>query len=46
MKFSLKIEDLGKIESKHSADRNMYHLTFKTYNASIEGSLKSPKYVI
>lgn len=40
MKFTLKIEDLGRTETKHDTEKDMYHLTFKTYNASIEGKFE------
>ena len=43
MKFTLKIEDLGRTETKHDTEKDMYHLTFKTYNASIEENLKNLK---
>jgi len=40
MKFDLKIEYLGKKESKHDTDKDMYHLSFKTYNAEISGKFE------
>lgn len=40
MKFTLKVEDLGKIENKYDTEKDMYHLTFKTYNAAIEGKFE------
>ena len=40
MKFKLNIEYLGKIENKHEAEKDMYHLTFKTYNAEITGKFE------
>ncbi len=40
MKFDIKIEYLGKRESKHDTDKDMYHLTFKTYNAEITGKFE------
>ena len=40
MKFNIKIEHLGKRESKHDTDKDMYHLTFKTYNAEITGKFE------
>lgn len=40
MKFNIKIEHLGKKESKHEADKDMYHLSFKTYNAEITGKFE------
>ena len=40
MKFNLKIEYLGKKENKHEAEKDMYHLTFKTYNAEISGKFE------
>ena len=40
MKFDLKIEHLGKKETKHDADKDMYHLSFKTYNAEISGKFE------
>ena len=40
MKFNLKIEYLGKKESKHDTDKDMYHVSFKTYNAEISGKFE------
>ena len=40
MKFDLKIDYLGKKESKFDTEKDMYHLTLKTYNASIEGKFE------
>lgn len=40
MKFDLKVNYLGKKERKHDAEKDMYHLTFKTYNATIEGKFE------
>ena len=40
MKFDLKIDYLGKKELKGDTEKDMYHLTFKTYNASIEGKFE------
>ena len=40
MKFKLNIEYLGKRENKHDTDKDMYHLTFKTYNAVITGKFE------
>lgn len=40
MKFDIKIEHLGKRESKHDADKDMYYLCFKTYNAEISGKFE------
>ena len=40
MKFNLKIEYLGKRENKHDTDKDMYYLTFKTYNAEITGKFE------
>ena len=40
MKFDLKIKDLGKIEKKGDAEKHMYHIEFKTYNATIEGKFE------
>lgn len=40
MKFDLKIEYLGKKEERSDAEKDMYHLTFKTYNAQIEGKFE------
>lgn len=40
MKFDLKIQYLGKKEEKNDAEKDMYHLTFKTYNAQIEGKFE------
>tara|TARA_A100000171_G_scaffold7009_1_gene5394 strand:- start:161 stop:364 length:204 start_codon:yes stop_codon:yes gene_type:complete len=40
MKFDLKIDYLGKKEEKFDAEKDMYYLTFKTYNAQIEGKFE------
>lgn len=40
MKLNIKIEHLGKKESKYDTDKDMYHLTFKTYNAEITGKFE------
>ena len=40
MKFDIKIEYLGKKENKHEAEKDMYHLTFKTYNAEVTGKFE------
>jgi len=40
MKFSINIEHLGKRESKNDTDKDMYHLTFKTYNAEVTGKFE------
>jgi len=40
MKFNLKIDYLGKKETKGDAEKDMYHLTFKTYNAEISGKFE------
>jgi hypothetical protein len=40
MKFNLDIEYLGKKESKSDTEKDMYHLTFKTYNAQITGKFE------
>ena len=40
MKFDLKIKYLGKREEKGDTEKDMYHLTFKTYNAQIEGKFE------
>ena len=40
MKFNLKVDYLGKTENKHEAEKDMYHLAFKTYNATIEGKFE------
>jgi hypothetical protein len=40
MKFELKIDYLGKKENKHEAEKDMYHLTFKTYNAEVTGKFE------
>jgi hypothetical protein len=40
MKFDLKINYLGKREDKGDTEKDMYHLTFKTYNAQIEGKFE------
>jgi len=39
MKLDLKIEHLGKKEKK-SDEKDMYHISFKTYNASIDGKFE------
>jgi|TARA_R110002126_G_scaffold108721_3_gene245433 hypothetical protein len=38
MKFDLKIKHLGKVDKKE--ERDVYELTFKTYNAQIEGKFE------
>ena len=40
MKFSINIEHLGKRESKKDTDKDMYYLTFKTYNAEVTGKFE------
>lgn len=40
MNFTIKIEHLGKRENKHDTDKDMYHLTFKTYNAEVTGKFE------
>lgn len=40
MKFDCKIEYLGKKEDKGEAEKHLYHLIFKTYNAQIEGKFE------
>jgi len=40
MKLDLKIDYLGKKENKHDTDKDMYHLSFKTYNAEINGKFE------
>lgn len=40
MKFNLKIDHLGKKEEKHDAEKDLYHLSFKTYNAEIQGKFE------
>jgi hypothetical protein len=40
MKFDLKVQYLGKKEEKFDAEKDMYYLTFKTYNAQIEGKFE------
>ena len=40
MNFQLKIQSLGKVEKKSDAEKDMYHLSFKTYNATIEGKFE------
>lgn len=40
MNFDLKIDHLGKKELKHDADKDMYYLTFKTYNAEVSGKFE------
>lgn len=40
MNFDLKIKYLGKKENKGDTEKDMYHLTFKTYNAQIEGKFE------
>ena len=37
MNLKLTIQHLGKKESKHDADKDMYFICFKTYNAEISG---------
>lgn len=37
MKFDLKIDYLGKKENKGDTEKDVYHLSFKTYNAEITG---------
>jgi uncharacterized protein (DUF488 family) len=40
MNFNLQIEHLGKKENKNDTEKDMYHLTFKTYNAMITGKFE------
>jgi hypothetical protein len=40
MKFNIQIQHLGKKENKHDTDKDMYHLTFKTYNAEVTGKFE------
>jgi len=40
MKFDLKIDYLGKREDKGDTEKHMYNLSFKTYNAQIEGKFE------
>jgi hypothetical protein len=40
MNFNLKLKPLGKVEKKHDADKDMFWLTLKTYNATIEGKFE------
>lgn len=37
MKFDLSIDYLGKKEDKHTAEKHMYSLSFKTYNGEVSG---------
>tara|TARA_R110000787_G_scaffold11896_1_gene38822 strand:+ start:1370 stop:1534 length:165 start_codon:yes stop_codon:yes gene_type:complete len=36
MKFELKLQNLGKQENRNE-EKDMYQLTFKTYNSTVEG---------
>ena len=40
MKFELKLEALGRTEKKNDTEKDMYQLTFKTYNSTIEGKFE------
>lgn len=40
MKLDLKINYLGKTEKKRDTEKDMYHLSFKTYNAEINGKFE------
>jgi len=40
MNLKLTINHLGKKESKHDADKDMYFISFKTYNAEISGKFE------
>ena len=40
MKFNINIEHLGKKENKNDYEKDMYHLTFKTYNAEVTGKFE------
>ena len=40
MKFNIQIQHLGKKENKHDTDKDIYHLTFKTYNAEVTGKFE------
>jgi hypothetical protein len=40
MKFDLKLQALGKTEKRGDAEKDMYQLTFKTYNSTVEGKFE------
>jgi hypothetical protein len=40
MKFNIEIQHLGTKDDKLNNDRDMYHLTFKTYNAEVTGKFE------
>lgn len=40
MKFDLKIDYLGKKENKGDTEKDVYYLSFKTYNAEITGKFE------
>tara|TARA_R110000822_G_scaffold252692_2_gene379315 strand:+ start:1120 stop:1284 length:165 start_codon:yes stop_codon:yes gene_type:complete len=39
MKFELKLQNLGKQENRNE-EKDMYQLTFKTYNSTVEGKFE------
>ena len=40
MNFQLKLDPLGKVEKKGEAEKDMFLLKLKTYNATIEGKFE------
>lgn len=40
MKFNIKVNYLGKKEDKSDTERDMYHLTLKTYNGEVQGKFE------
>lgn len=40
MNFQLKVQPIGKVEKKGDTEKDMFHLSFKTYNATIEGKFE------
>ncbi len=40
MNFQLKLDPLGKVEKKGEAEKDMFWLKLKTYNATIEGKFE------
>lgn len=40
MNFDLRIDYLGKKEVKGDTEKDMYNLTFKTYNSEIKGKFE------
>ena len=40
MNFQLKLDPLGKVEKKGDTEKDMFWLTLKTYNATIEGKFE------